>query len=551
MNFNKYKEELLFLPLGGANEIGMNLNMYHYNGKWLVVDCGIGFADDYLPGADLIVPDIGFLVEQKDNILGMVMTHAHEDHVGAIPYIWEYVKAPIYTTKFTSEFLKAKLTETKFAKQVKIHEITSKKPFKLGDFEIEAINITHSIPEMQGLAINTPKGKVLHTGDWKIDPKPVEGEATDFETLKRVGKQGVLAMVCDSTNVFSHGHSISEDEVKNNLIEAITEIKQRAVVTTFASNISRIRTILEAAKITKRKVVVAGRSLWRIIQVAKDSGYLQDTPELINDKQFQGIARKDVLLICTGCQGEPRAAMSRIAEKTHPKIKLLPDDTIIFSSKIIPGNEKSIFRMLNLLSLQGMNVITEKDKKIHTSGHPYRDELAQRYDGVKPQIAIPVHGEARHIKEHAEFAKTLGVPDQVKIQNGEVLQLQEGEKPRKVGKVECGIFALDCRKHFAAPDGEVMTCRRKQRRSGSVFVSAVINKKGDIVTDPVVITPGLFDSKSDKEIVEKIFNDVAFAIEGKRNPDDATKAVKKLIKKFCKHKFDKNPVIEIHIHQVA
>jgi ribonuclease J len=545
MNLKKYKDNLLFLPLGGSGEIGMNLNLYHLDGKWIMVDCGVGFADDYYPGADLIVPDISFLEEIKDDLIGLIITHAHEDHVGAVPYLWEHFECPVYTTKFTAAFLKLKLQETHFGKRVKIHEIEPGKNFTLGGFEIEAINLTHSIPEMHAMAIKTRLGTIMHTGDWKFDANPQVGPASNLSSLKKHGKEGVLAMVCDSTNVFSEGESGSEEMVRENLVEIIKGCKNRVAVGTFASNLARVETILYAAKKAGREVVVCGRSFWRLIEAARESGYLKDAPKLWEEREYGKVPRSKCLLMVTGSQAAPRAALSRIAEGTHPNLKLLPNDTVILSSKIIPGNEVKIFRMLNLLCLAGIEVMTEKDHKIHVSGHPYRGELKRMYDYVKPKIAIPVHGEARHIQEHAKFARELGVPHAVEIKNGELLKLAPN-KPEKVAIIKSGRLAIDGFA-FHAGDSEIMRSRRKMRVSGAVFASLLVDKKGGLAELPKISAPGLLDSEQDIEFLEALAEDIDAAVAGKKDAKLIAEQARKTIKKLMRDELDKNPIIEVHV----
>lgn len=548
MNLKKHKDELLFLPLGGSGEIGMNFNLYHLDGKWIIVDCGVGFADDYYPGADLIVPDISFLQEIKKDIIGMVITHAHEDHVGAVPYLWTEIECPVYTTKFTAAFLKLKLLETHFGKRVKIHEVEPGKPFQLGPFEIDPINLTHSIPEMHAMAIKTRHGTVMHTGDWKFDDKPQVGPASDYAALKKYGKDGVLAVVCDSTNVFSEGESGSEETVRENLVEIIKNCKNRIAVGTFASNLARVETILYAAKKAGREVVVCGRSFWRLIEAARESGYLKDAPKFWEEKEYGKIPRGKCLLMVTGSQAEPRAALSRIAEGTHPNLKLLPGDTVILSSKIIPGNDTKIFRMLNLLCMSGVEVITEKDHKVHVSGHPYRNELKRMYEYTKPKISIPVHGEARHIHEHAKLALSLGVPHAVDIKNGDLLKIAPG-KPEKVGIIQSGRFAIDGFA-FHAGDSDIMRSRRKMRVGGAVFVSVVVNKKGEAVETPKVAAPGLLDAGEDQEFLKGLAEDIEVMLEEKRATTGIEENVKKIVKKVIRDELDKNPVITVHVAKV-
>jgi len=542
INLKKYKDDLLFLPLGGSGEIGMNLNLYHLDGKWIVVDCGVGFADDYFPGADLIVPDITFIEQIKDDILGMVVTHAHEDHVGAIQYLWPEFECPVYTTKFTASFLKLKLVETHFGKKVKIHEIEPGKAFELGPFTIEPINLTHSIPEMHAMAIHTRHGTVMHTGDWKFDELPQVGPASNLKRLGEKGDEGVLALVCDSTNVFSNGRSGSEEQVKESLTKLIAGCKTRVAVGTFASNLGRVQTIIEAGAAAGREVVLCGRSFWRLVEAARESGYLQNAPKLWTEHDIGKIPRNKQLLLCTGSQAEPRAAFSRIAEGIHPNIKLQTGDTAIFSSKIIPGNEKAIYRMLNLLCLQGIEVITEKDHFVHVSGHPYRDELAQMYALTKPKIALPVHGEARHIHEHAKFALEQGAQQSFEPKNGEIYRLNGIAE--KVEIVQSGYLAIDAFT-FLSGDSEIMRNRRKMRYGGAVFVTIPLTKKGALM--PTVSAPGLLDENDDADFLADVADEIHAATESKQGDSEILAAAKRTVKRKMREELDKMPVISIHL----
>jgi ribonuclease J len=410
MSFNTkhHKEDLLFVPLGGSNEIGMNFNMYHCDGKWVIVDCGSGFPDDYFPGVDLIVADISFAMERSKDIVGIVLTHAHEDHVGGLGFLLQEISCPIYTTAFTANFLKGKLSEFKFPTKPKVVEVKTKSKVNLGPFEIEFVSLTHSAPEMQALMIRTPKGNIFHTGDWKFDHDPVIGEENDEKLLRTYGDEGVTALVCDSTNVFTKGSSGSEGDLRKSLTDIIAGCPKMVVVTTFASNLARLDTVLHAALKAGRKVALSGRSMHKILAAARDSGYLQDIPHLIDEQSIGRYKREEVLVLATGCQGEALAATAKMANKDHRHFRLAPGDTVIFSSKIIPGNDKKIFRMFNMFVRDGIEVITERDHFVHVSGHPAIDELKKMFDLIRPKIVVPVHGEPVHLHEHAKLARQLG-----------------------------------------------------------------------------------------------------------------------------------------------
>lgn len=550
-DFAKHKDELLFVPLGGSNEIGMNLNLYTIGGKWLMVDCGIGFAGDYLPGVEIVVPDISFILEHKENLLGLIITHAHEDHLGAVPYLWRDLECPIYTTKFTAAFLKHKISEMGLGKKPQIHEIACGGSVDLDPFKIEFIEMTHSIAEMQAVAITTKNGVVLHTGDWKFDDAPMIGAISDVGALKRYGDGKVLAMVCDSTNVFEEGHSGSEGEVREHLVSVIKSCKKRVVVATFASNIARVATIIHAARESGRMVALAGRSLHRVIDAARQAGYIGDDVEFINESEVMNIPREDVLLICTGCQGEPRAALTRISRGDHPQIRLQPDDTVILSSRKIPGNETRINAIHNRLVEKRVEVITDRNFYIHVSGHPARAELKQMYELVRPQIAIPTHGEPRHLHEHAKLACSLGVKEAVEAHNGAVVWLEEGEAS-VIGEVHSGYIAVDG-SSLIATDSEIIRTRRKLRDDGAIFISIIIGKNGELISPVQLSAPGVLDSKEDAEIIVEYAAQVGDALEKlkKNSGDEAVKEAARLaVRRSIKRDFDKKPVIEVLLTRV-
>jgi ribonuclease J len=550
-DFKKYHDRILFVPLGGSNEIGMNLNLYTINGKWIMVDCGIGFAGDGLPGIDVIVPDISFIVERKKDLLGMVITHAHEDHLGAVPYLWRELECPVYTTAFTANFLKHKMSEMGPGKKPQVHEIALGGKVDIGPFALELIELTHSIPEMQAVAITTSAGVVMHTGDWKFDVDPLIGPESNYAQLSKYGDGNVLAMVCDSTNVFVEGSTGSEGMVRKGLTEMIAGCKQRVVVTTFASNLARVATIIQAAQDAGRVVALAGRSLHRVVEAAKESGYLKEDAEFISDKEVMNIARKDVLILCTGSQGEPRAALTRISRGDHPNIRLSPGDTVIFSSRKIPGNELKINGIHNRLILSGVEVITDKDDSIHVSGHPARDELKRMYQMVRPQIAVPTHGEPRHLHEHAKLASSLGVRETVQAYNGAVVLLEKGEAA-VIGKVPSGYIAIDGLS-LIPTDGEVIRTRRKLRDDGAIFISIVINKDGTLLAPVRLASPGLLDMREDKDLLDECAAEVTHALENakaKATDEQLREQVRLCLRKILKHELDKKPVIEVHVARV-
>jgi len=551
-NIKNHKNDLLFLPLGGANEIGINVNLYHYKGKWLMVDCGSGFADDYLPGVDMVIADISFIEKYKEDILGLVLTHAHEDHLGAVQYLWNSLQCPIYATTFTANFLKLRLAEYDFAKQVKIHEVKPSAKINLDPFMLEMVPLTHSAPEMQAIMIRTEAGNILHTGDWKFDDDPVLGEKADEELLKSYGKEGVLALVCDSTNVFNEGSSGSEGDVRKSLIDIIAGCPQMIVVTTFASNLARLDTLIHAGQLAGRKVVLSGRSLHRILAAAQESGYMKDIAPLIDERDTARFKRSELMVIATGCQGESLAATAKMANNSHQNIKLMPKDTVIFSSKIIPGNEKKIFRMFNIFVKAGIEVITERDHFVHVSGHPAIEELKKMYELVKPQICIPVHGEPVHIHDHAKLARKNGIKHVVEVENGSVVIL-DSHNPHVLGKVPTGYLAVDGN-YLLPAESAIFKTRRRMRDAGIVIASLVVDKTGKVVSRPILSMPGLLDPNEDKQLINIIKDEISETLEIQRassksnmTHDQLGNAVKSAIRKTLKHEINKSPIVIVNV----
>lgn len=553
-NFQQHRDELLFVPLGGSSEIGMNLNLYHYKGKWLMIDFGIGFADSsYLPGVNVIVPDIEFLREIKHDIVGLILTHAHEDHVGATPYLWEELECPVYATPFTAAFLRAKLMGEglKGKGKATIKEVQLGATIQMGPFSIEMVGLTHSIPEMQAIAIGTEHGVVMHTGDWKFDPDPLVGAASDVQSLQRYGEDGVLAMVCDSTNVFVEGRSGSESTVRDNLVKEIEACDGRVFVTTFASNVARLETIAEAAEAAGRKLILAGRSLWRIIESAKEAGYLTQY-QYFSDQEADNIPRAQQLIICTGCQGEPLATLPKLVRGDHPTLRLVPSDTVIYSARIIPGNEKRINYVQNALVRMGVEVVTDKGDTIHVSGHPAREELAEMYAHVRPKIAVPVHGEARHIHEHAKFARSLQVPQAIEPYNGAIVRLS-GDSPNIVGEVKSGYIAIDgnCQLDIDSP---VLRMRRRMQEAGIVHVALAVNTDYDLVAEPSVTAPGSLDPEDDADLIDAIKEELENTMDGlpmKVTEDKVKQAVRTTIRRIFKYEVGKKPIIFVDVLRVA
>ncbi len=547
----KNDKGLYFLPLGGSNEIGMNLNLYRYQGKFLMVDLGIGFADDWHPGVEVIVPDIDFILEHKQDLLGLVLTHAHEDHIGAIPYLWEDLGCPMYATPFTAGLIRHKLDDDRITKKPKIHEVKPGGRFSVGPFDLEMVQLTHSVPEMNGLAIHTEHGVVMHTGDWKFDANPLVGEASNLKRLEELGNEGVLALVCDSTNVFVEGEAGSEAMVREHLNRVMQECQERVLVTTFASNIARLETVLLAAKDAGRKVAMAGRSLWRMLETAREAGYLLDCGEVLTDKQGMELPRDKVCFLTTGCQGELRAALWKIARFEHPAIKLSKGDTVIFSSRDIPGNHKRIGILQNMLLENGLKVVTAGEEPIHVSGHPARNELRRMYQLTQPKISVPVHGEQRHMREHAKLAKTLQVPHAVVGKNGAVIDLL-AEKPAVIAQVHSGYICVDGETLLPA-DSSVMRMRRRTRDDGLIIVSTVMDKDWGLMSEPRITAPGLLHPHDDADWIEEMQTLVANQLSdrGKKpNERDTGDKVRRAVRKFCKENLGKRPVIEWVYHRL-
>ncbi len=551
MNKSKKSSELLFLPLGGAEEIGMNLNLYGYGGKWLIVDCGVTFGDETTPGVELILPDPEWIVERRKDLVGIVATHAHEDHIGAIPYLWPQLGCPVYATPFTAAVLKRKLQEADLARRVEIRPIPVSGSFRIEPFDLELIHLTHSIPEPMAIALKTPAGTVLHTGDWKFDPDPLIGPVADEAALRRLGDQGVLALVGDSTNVFVAGEAGSEADVRRNLEDLVGRFRERVVVACFASNVARLESIALAAKAHDRHAALVGRSLWRMYDAAKEAGYLRDLPPFVTEHDAGFLLRDKVVMICTGSQGEPRSALSRIASGTHPHVTLEPGDAAIFSSRNIPGNERAIAKLQNQLSKLGVEIVTTAEEAgVHVSGHPARDELARMYQWVRPRVAIPVHGEARHLAEHAKLARECQVPEAVVSENGSIVRLAPGPAT-VVERVTAGRLALDGTQ-LVPLDGGAMRARKKLMTHGIAVVTLVVGRGGKLEADPVVSLQGVVDNDTSEGLIEGAADAVAGAFEdlgkGERRDDDAVREAARLaVRRFVNAEVGKKPQTEVHL----
>ena len=546
--------ELVFLPLGGSNEIGMNFNLYGFgppdDRKWIVVDLGVTFGDQTTPGVEVILPDPTFIESFAEDIIGIVLTHAHEDHIGAVPWLWPRLRAPVYATPFTAFLVREKLRDAGLLEEVSITEVPLDGTIKLGPFELTLVTLTHSIPEPNGLAIRTPLGTVLHTGDWKIDPDPQIGKKTDMAAIRRLGDEGVLAMVCDSTNVFVDGVAGSEAEVRVALNALIGQLTGKVAVACFASNVARMESAIVAAQANGRRVCLVGRSMHRMTAAAKSVGILADAEPFVTDAEAGFFPDDKILYLCTGSQGEARAALSRIAEGTHPHVSLGKGDSVIFSSRVIPGNEIPIRNLQNKLSDRGVRLYTERDHPhIHVSGHPCRDELKQMYQWARPQIAVPTHGERRHLLEHAALAKDLQVPTTVTPRNGDMVRLAPGH-PDIIDEVPAGRLFVDA--GMVTPEqGEALRERRHAAQNGALNISLVLDGKGRLAAGPQISTIGLpgDDEFPLHEAVEELEDVAREALDGldrsSRGDDEAVRTlVSRRVKKACQRIWDRRPIVE-------
>ena len=546
------EKELLFVPLGGAGEIGMNLSLYGYGDDWVMIDCGVTFSDDRHPGVEVFVPDITFVNQEIENLHGIIITHAHEDHIGGVPHLWRYLKCPVYATPFAAGHLRRKLSEAGLAAKVPLNEVDPGGKSKVGPFSFNFIPLAHSVPETQAVALKTPAGTVLHITDWKIDPAPIVGSTTDQLRLKSIGDNGVISMMCDSTNIQVSGHSGSEGVLSDTLVELISACEKRVIVACFASNIARLVTCFKAAEAAGRSVGLVGRSLWTMTENARKCGYLDDIPEFLSPEEIGFLPRDKVLILATGSQGEPRAALSRIAADSHNDIVLERDDTVIFSSKEIPGNERAIGRVQNQLSRLGVNIITEKDEFVHVSGHPARDEVAQLYRWVKPPIVVPIHGETRHLTEHIKFATEQGIPESLVVQNGSVLKLSPGPA-EIIDEVPHGRYAVDG-KNLIAVDSEVLKTRRRMTYGGLVAVTIVLDGEGYLVVDPEISFHGVLEGqgKLASEILEELVEDVSDGInslrqKNRKNNDNVKELTSRLIRRVLRQECGLRPVVQLHV----
>jgi len=549
--FHADPSELLFLPLGGSNEIGMNLNLYCYGGKWLMVDLGITFGDETTPGVDVIMPDPSFVESRREDLLGLVVTHGHEDHIGAIPYLWERLRCPIYATPFTASLVRRKLADVDLVGQVELIEVPLSGSVTLGPFDIEFIGLTHSIPEPSAIVLRCEAGTILHTGDWKFDPAPQVGEVTDLAALEALAEEGVLAMVGDSTNVDVPGSTGSEAELVDSFSEIFAKQEHRIAVTCFASNVARLHSIAVAARRHDRRVALVGRSLWRMHDVARENGYLLDIPDFVSEADVGYFPRNKLVLICTGSQGEPRAALARIADQAHPKVSIEAGDTVIFSSREIPGNENAIGRVQGKFMSRDVKVITERDHHVHVSGHPAHDDMVRMYQMVRPEIAIPVHGDARHLAEHARLAHDCQVPQVQAPGNGSVIRLAPGPA-EIISWVPVSSLAVDGPR-LRQLNGEVIRDRRKLLHNGAVAATLILDKKGYCRLDPMLTVTGITDDDDEAEeiddlLVEMVRKSVDGLSSSARASDEAVVAAAyRAVRRVLRNEFGKRPLTTVHV----
>ncbi len=542
--------DLAFLPLGGTGEIGMNLNLYRCDEKFLAVDCGIGFGGSQYPEVDIMVPDPGFIADRRDKLLGLVITHAHEDHIGAVAHLWPQLRCPVYATPFAAAFLRRKLVEAQLLNQVKIHVVPPGGNIELPPFALRFIRMSHSIPEAQALAIETPYGIVLHTGDWKLDPQPLVGPQTDEAALANLGGRGVLAMVCDSTNAMVEGHSGSEAEVRQSLSVLLRGLRGRVAVTCFASNVARVESIAQAAHDCGRSVAMVGRSLRNLDAAARECGYLKGVPPFLGEDDIDGVPDDNILILITGSQGEPRSALARVAMDTHKHVALGEGDTVIFSSRVIPGNERAIGTVQDNLVRRGVHLMTDADHMIHVSGHPARDELRRLYRLVKPRYSVPVHGEWRHLSAHAALAQEAGVTP-ILIEDGDVLRLGPGYA-EVVDSAPVGKLVPDGGR-LVPLTGSVMSARRRMLFNGIVLASLAVDESGRLRGQPRVSAPGLLEPGAPEtaQVSDELAEAVAELPVPLRRDDAAlTDAARAALRRLLGKRLQKRPLVDVHLLRV-
>ncbi|MDE1151214.1 MAG: ribonuclease J [Micavibrio sp.] len=557
LDFKMADDAIYMIPLGGCGFFGANMTLYGHQDKWIMIDCGMGFADESMPGVDILLPDPAFATALGEKLLGIVFTHGHEDHIGAIEHLWPRIKAPLYATPFTAGRIRQDLDETQWGNEAKLHEVPVQGTINLGPFNIQFVSMAHSIPEASALSITVKNvGTLLHTGDWKIDKDPVLGDLTDEKTLREIGDRGVLAVIGDSTNAMVPGHSGSEREVLKNLTELFSEFPEGQIaISCFSTNVARLVSIYEAARKNNRHVCLIGRSLRSVDDVARNAGYLKGMPPFLSEDDADMVESRNIVYVCTGSQGEPRAALSRISNDDHPAVRVGEGDVVIFSSRAIPGNERAIDRIKNRFLSMGVNVVTDREAPIHVSGHPYREELKQLYSWLRPRIAIPVHGEQMQMEKHAVLAKDCGAEQAIIPANGMVIELfSDGARP--VGEVKAGVLAIEG-KRIVAVDHEAILTRRRIMHNGSAVVTIVMDDSGALIAPPKVTAMGLLDENSEldagyiKDVVKEISDKIRNMPKAERM-DDAILSEQTRItaRRFFNDRFDRKPQTRVHLIRV-
>ena len=549
MDMNISSDDFVFLPLGGSGEIGMNANLYHYKGRWLMVDLGLSFPDESMPGVDVVLPDLQFIEARKDKLEAIILTHAHEDHFGAIQYLWKRLSVPVYGTEFTLALLRRKLAESRLDYKIPLHELDFNITYDFGPISVEIVQLSHSVPDPAALVLRSDEGTILHTGDWKFDSTPMLGVDTDRERLRQIGDEGVMALIGDSTNAMVDGYTPSEAVARQGLIDVIAEAEGLVAITCFASNVARLESIIAAAVANNRSVCVVGRALNRTIGAARDTGYLTDIPDFVSELEVSLIPRNNMVVICTGSQGETRAAMAKIAASIHETIELQSGDTVIYSSRQIPGNEPAITKVHDMLVRRGIHLITDDDRPVHVSGHPARDELVEMYGLVKPQIAIPVHGTARHLMAHAELAKNCQVKQTLIPNNGSAIRLKAGAADI-IGQAPVGLLMPE--------GGEVVNLqsdhlrsRRRMLWNGTVTATIVLSADGDLLMAPQVSQSGLCpDHKSADFIADSglAIEDIICDQANQGDDDEAIEQmVRRTVRQMAKSHFKLRPTVHVHV----
>ena len=544
------EQELVFVPLGGSGEIGMNANLYHFKDRWLLIDLGISFPDESLPGVDVVLPDLSFIEARKNKLEALILTHAHEDHFGAIPYLWERLQIPVYGTAFTLALLRRKLSEARIDVSIPLHELQYNVDYQFGPFSIELVSLTHSIPDPAALVLRTDAGTILHTGDWKFDKTPTLGNDTDRVRLKELGEEGIMALIGDSTNAMVEGRSPSEAVAQEGLTKVIAEAKHTVAVTLFASNVARIKSIIAAAQANGRSVCVAGRALQRTISAAREVGYLRDIPDFVPETEANLIPRENLVIICTGSQGEPRAAMARIANDTHETLSLAPGDTVIYSSRQIPGNEPAITKIQDMIVRRGIALITDDDHPVHVSGHPARDELIEMYALIRPKIAIPVHGTARHLMAHAALAEGCQVSQTVIPDNGDIITFTDGEA-EITGTAPVGALTHEGGE-IVDIQSDFLRSRRKMLWNGTITASVVVAPSGELVLAPQISQSGICAADQADDFLADASLRIEDAIETMTDSailsdEMLQQTVTSALRSLVKSRFRLRPTLHIHI----